>query len=61
MQSLGAAERLIVARLAQVEVSAALVRRGRETRIPAADLSRVLEALDRDTRESFDVVELVIW
>ena|ERR1700722_2187356 len=55
---LDAADRLIAARLTEVEVSAAVVRRGRATRLSVAQLAGVLAAFDHDFEESFDVVEL---
>lgn len=57
-QLLDPAERLIMARLTQVEVSAAIVRRGRVTGVSTHDLAAVLATFDRDLRDSFDVVEL---
>src|SRR5882672_8372299 len=49
---------IIVARLAQVEVSSAIVRRGREGAVAAADLQAALAELDREFSETFDVIEL---
>jgi predicted nucleic acid-binding protein len=55
---LDSAERIIIARLTQVEVTAAVIRRGRTAAVPAQDIERALTALDQDILNSFDVVEL---
>jgi uncharacterized protein len=52
------AEQLLIARLAVVEVSSALVRRAKATGLSAGDLAKVLADLDRDVTESMAVVEL---
>lgn len=57
-QLLGESERVIVSRLAHVEVSAAIVRRARETQSAADEVDRVLNVLDGDLRDSLDVVEI---
>lgn len=51
-------ERVIVARLAHVEVSAAIVRRGRVVAAPRRQLESVLEMVDREMLDLFDVVEI---
>jgi predicted nucleic acid-binding protein len=48
---------LVVSRLAHVEVSSAIVRRGRATGIPTQDLNAVQAELDREIAESFQVIE----
>jgi len=57
-QLLGGPDPIVIARLAQVEVSAAIVRRGREGAVSAADIQAVLAELDREFSEVFDVIEL---
>ena len=57
-QLLNSAERLVASRLTHVEVSAAIARRARTTGIPMVELTRVFATIDRDLRDSFDVVEL---
>jgi predicted nucleic acid-binding protein len=57
-QLLAGGDPIVVARLAQVEVSSAIVRRGREAGIATADIQAVLAELDRELLNSFDVVEL---
>jgi predicted nucleic acid-binding protein len=52
------AEQLLIARLTIVEVSSALVRRARATRMPAEELKVAIATFDGDLRESFDIVEL---
>jgi predicted nucleic acid-binding protein len=52
------AEQLVIARLAHVEVAAAIVRRARGATISPSDLAQVLAVLERDVTGSFDVVEL---
>jgi uncharacterized protein len=51
-------EQLLIARLAIVEVSAALVRRARFTRLPVYELTATLSDFDRDLKQSFRIVEL---
>jgi predicted nucleic acid-binding protein len=51
------AELLLIARLTQVEVTAAIVRRGRATRTPEQEVDRLLAAFERDVLSSLDVVE----
>ena len=55
---LSGSDPLIVARLAHVEVSSAIVRRGRATGIPESDLNAVLAELDREIAESLRVIEI---
>jgi predicted nucleic acid-binding protein len=50
-------ERLIVARLAHVEVTAAIVRRGRESTESSQRMAPALAALDSDMEKEFQVVE----
>ena len=57
-QLLNGPDPIIVARLAQVEVSSAIVRRGREGGISPADIQAVMAELDRELSDSFDVIEL---
>jgi predicted nucleic acid-binding protein len=52
------AEALIVARLTQVEVSSAIVRRGRATSRSTQEITQIPATFDRNLQESFDVVEL---
>jgi uncharacterized protein len=54
-----ASERVIVARLGHVEVSAAIVRRGRQTGSPPEQVAAALATLelDREMRELFRVIE----
>ena len=52
------ADRLLIARLTAVEVSSALVRRARATKLPAKELRAAITALDNDLSRSFDVIEL---
>jgi uncharacterized protein len=54
----GPAERLIVSRLTQVDVSSAIVRRGRATGLSAQELAEVLGEFERDLEESLEIVEL---
>jgi predicted nucleic acid-binding protein len=54
-----AAERSVIARLAHVEVSAAIVRRGRAAGASAHEIDAVHMLLDRDVNNAFDVVELM--
>jgi predicted nucleic acid-binding protein len=49
---------LVVARLAHVEVTSAIVRRGREAGVPPEAWAVALEQLDRDIAQSFGIVEL---
>ena len=57
---LDGADRLLMSRLGQVEVSAAIIRRGRNTGRSEQDLAAVLKRFDQETLNSFDVVELDI-
>jgi uncharacterized protein len=50
-------ERVVVARLGHVEVSAAIVRRGRQPGNPPEEVAAALARLDREMRELFRVVE----
>src|SRR5947208_1304791 len=52
------AEQLLIARLTVVEVSSALVRRAKATRLSIKDLTATLTDLDHDVAESFKIVEL---
>jgi hypothetical protein len=52
------AEQLLITRLTIVEVSAALVRRARATRLSLKELTATLADLDQDVAESFKIVEL---
>jgi predicted nucleic acid-binding protein len=52
------AKHLLIARLTVVEVSSALVRRARSTRLLGHDLASTLADFDLDVRESFEIVEL---
>jgi uncharacterized protein len=54
----GASERLVVARLAHVEVTAALVRRGREFGNTSEQVASALATLDREMLEIFGIIEL---
>src|SRR5687768_1649192 len=58
LELLGGSDPLVVARLAQVEVSSAIVRRGRAAGISTQDLNVVLAELDREISDSFEVIEL---
>jgi hypothetical protein len=51
-------DRLVVARLAHLEVSSAIVRRGREPGNSQAEMTEALEILDREMRDVFEVIEL---
>jgi predicted nucleic acid-binding protein len=51
---------LAISRLALLEVSSAIVRRGRAAGISEQDLNTVLAELDREVSQSFDLVELTI-
>jgi predicted nucleic acid-binding protein len=51
------ADALVMARLTQVEVSAAIFRRGRAGGMSVQDLDNAMVAFDRDVRHSFSVVE----
>jgi hypothetical protein len=55
---LDGSDRLVVSRLAEVEISVAIVRRARAARTAEGELNAVLAMLDRDIRSSFDVVEI---
>lgn len=50
-------ERLVVARLAHVEVTAAIVRRGKQSSQLPAEVASALSALDNDFAREFQVVE----
>jgi predicted nucleic acid-binding protein len=50
-------DRLIVARLAHVEVTAAIVRRGRQSAESFHEVALALAALDSDMANEFQVVE----
>jgi len=52
------ADRIIISRLTALEVSAALVRRGRVAGVLPGDVIATLAILDRNTQNSFHVVEL---
>jgi predicted nucleic acid-binding protein len=52
------ADRLYMSRLAQVEVAAAIFRRGRGAGAPMLDLESALERFHRDMQISFEVIEL---
>jgi hypothetical protein len=51
-------ESIIVARLAQVEVSSAIVRRGRQGGVSIEHIQAVLTELDRELSQSFNIIEL---
>jgi hypothetical protein len=55
---LESADKLLIARLAIVEVSSALVRRARATNLSVEQLAAILATFDDELRRSFDVVEL---
>lgn len=55
---LDGAEQLLIARLTIVEVSSALVRRARTTRMSPEELRTAIVTLDDDLIRSFDVIEL---
>lgn len=55
---LSVADRLLISRLAQIEVSAAIIRRGRSVSIPMHEISKLLATLDRDIVDSIEIVEL---
>ena len=50
-------ERIVVARLAPVEVTAAIARRGRQSAESPQNVSSALESLDHDVQNEFHVVE----
>lgn len=50
-------DRLVVARLAHLEVTAAIIRRGRESTESFQNVSIALAALDSDVTKEFQVVE----
>jgi uncharacterized protein len=52
------AERTVISRLAHVEVTAAIVRRGRAAATPAQELESLLARLDRTVNKAFDIVDL---
>jgi hypothetical protein len=58
IELLGGSDPLILARLAQVEVSSALTRRGRSTGTSSVDMDAVLSAVDHEITELFQVIEL---
>jgi hypothetical protein len=51
-------DRLVVARLAHVEVTSAIVRRSREPGNDLGKMAEAMETLDREMREVFEVIEL---
>lgn len=51
-------DRIVVCRLAEIEITAAIVRRARHSNAREVDVEHVLHAVDRDVQNSFDVVEL---
>jgi predicted nucleic acid-binding protein len=51
-------DRLVVARLSHVEVTAAIVRRGREPGNTPEQIANALATFDREMQEIFEVVEL---
>jgi len=51
-------ERIVVARLAHIEVTSAIVRRGREPGITLEHVTNAMAALDREMQEIFEVIEL---
>jgi uncharacterized protein len=55
---LESAERLFVSRLAAVEVSAALTRRAKTTKMPREDLIATLSLLDADLAGSIEITEV---
>ncbi len=55
---LDTAERVIVARLTELEVSAAIVRRSRATNLSEQLLTLILAAIDHDLAQTFEIVEL---
>lgn len=58
LELLSPARRLIVSRLATVEVSSAIVRRARRIGLRDEEVEPVLDALESEVRERFEVVEL---
>lgn len=58
LELLANAERTLISRLAAVEVSSALVRRARMTKLPADDLLAALALFDADLAGSLDIIEL---
>ena len=58
LEVLATSERLVISRLAHVEVTAALVRRARTVNFSADDLSLVLQAFEREVRDTFEIIEL---
>ncbi len=53
----GISDRLVVARLAQVEVTSAIVRRGREPGTTAQQIANALATLEADMIKEFKVIE----
>jgi predicted nucleic acid-binding protein len=58
LELLNGTEPLVISRLAHPEVAAAIVRRGRQAGISTQDQDVVLEELDREISQSFEVIEL---
>jgi predicted nucleic acid-binding protein len=58
LQLLNGSDSLVIAGLAQVEVTAAIVRRGRAATVSAHDIDIVLSELGREISELFEVVDL---
>jgi hypothetical protein len=58
LEVLATSDRLVISRLAHVEVTAALVRRARAVNFSPADLSLVLQAFEREVRDTFEIIEL---
>ena len=58
LELLDGSDPLIISRLAHVEVSSAIVRRGRASGISATDLNDLLGELDREIGSWFEVIEL---
>jgi hypothetical protein len=52
------ADPIIISRLAQIEVSAAIMRRGRDTSVAAEDRDSALEQLNSDVNYLFRIVEI---
>jgi len=57
LQLSSVANRLVVARLAHIEVASAIVRRGRRSAGDAAKVSSALAALESDMQSAFQVME----
>ncbi|HNQ23310.1 MAG TPA: type II toxin-antitoxin system VapC family toxin [Phycisphaerae bacterium] len=58
LEIIAGAERVVVSRLTMVEVTSATVRRRRVGDVSADLARRVLEALDEDSRQLYEVVDL---